>query len=320
MKLFTNLFALGATLLLSTSVFADENYGTLMVSKGEITVTRADGKTEKGRIGLKVYSKDSVTAGKDSRAKIVFVDKNVMNISPESKVVIESYRADSSGDNRGAELSVAYGKIRNTVNQKYDGEKSKFTVKTPSAVAGVRGTDFMVSFSKVSEASKIVTFAGAVDVAKVDKMGTMSEPVRVSPGQYSVTAPTADKPSQPQTLPKNELASLNNETNTDTAGKVEKSDNGRDPASKDSPPDKDNGKGNDDKGAKNDRSPSSDGSMLDSNDLGPQAGGPMPPPNLGPAFGPPVGPDLMRPAIGADFLQDAVLQQNRSNLIINIVY
>ena len=50
---------------------------------------------------------------------------------------IEKYTNDAKTDSRQVELKVEYGKVRATVEQKYDGEKNSFNVKTPTAVAGV---------------------------------------------------------------------------------------------------------------------------------------------------------------------------------------
>src|SRR5690606_34258508 len=103
-----------------------------------------------------------VIAAKDARAKIVMVDKNILNISPETKITIEKYKFDSSKDEKNVSLNVLYGKVRSTVKQKYDGEKNTFNIKTPSAVAGVRGTDFLTGFNPITKTTKIVTFEGQV--------------------------------------------------------------------------------------------------------------------------------------------------------------
>lgn len=304
--------ALGMVFIPTKGFSEDTNYGTFAVSKGDITISRIGGAQEKARIGSKVYPKESITAGKDSRAKVIFVDKNVMNISPDTKVTVQAYNADTAGGGarRQVEMKIDYGKVRNTVNQKYDGRQSSFTVKTPSAVAGVRGTDFMASFSDTTKATKIVTFAGAVDVGKTDSTGKlMGEMVRVVPGTFTVTTPEMAKPAPPSKVPTQELAKMNNETNADRA-------------MTDRPAGAPGNDGGDSRGPASSNSGEGGGesSMINSNDLGPTAGGTTMPMNLGPAFGPPPGPALSGPPMGHDFLNDSALPGGRTNIQINIVY
>ena len=118
------------------SAYAYANvHGVMMVVKGDVVVLSKDGKSEKAKVGKKVFAGDTITAGADSRAKIVMTDKNVINISPESQFKIEKYEYDAAKDNKQVSLSVEYGKVRANVEQKYDGEKNKFHIKTPTAVA-----------------------------------------------------------------------------------------------------------------------------------------------------------------------------------------
>ena len=90
MKSLMSLVAIVFALALTPSLAAAKSHGVFRVVKGDVQVTSGEtGKTKKAKIGQKVFPKDTVTAGKNSRAKIVMVDKNVLNISPESKIEIE---------------------------------------------------------------------------------------------------------------------------------------------------------------------------------------------------------------------------------------
>ncbi len=196
--------------IFSTVSWAQEVNGVMMVVKGDIKVTSGkDQKTEAAKVGKKVFSGDTITAGPDSRAKIVMSDKNVLNISPDSKLVIEKYT--NNGDSKNVELKVEYGKIRASVEQKYDGEKSKFNVKTPSAVAGVRGTDFLTGFNPATKQSQVITFSGTVAVGQPGPGGSIVNPVFVQPGQMT-TASEGKGPEAPKSVPKEELNKMNQET------------------------------------------------------------------------------------------------------------
>jgi hypothetical protein len=210
------LFAAGlAVLVASPQLMAAD--GVFMVVKGDVKVS-SKGKISPAKVGSKVLPSDKIIAGKDSRAKVVMSDKNILNISPDTQVVVEKYVFDEKNDKKEVSLNVIYGKVRATVNQKYDGDKSKFQVKTPSAVAGVRGTDFLTSYSQATGSSKIVTFEGTVQMGTgVDANGNIANPVMVSPGQFSVASAGGSTPSQPAAVPPAELNAMNQETKADTA-------------------------------------------------------------------------------------------------------
>jgi hypothetical protein len=194
---------------------AQNVHGVLRVVKGDVQVKTAKGEMTKARIGGKVFPKDVVITGKDSRAKIVMVDNNEINVSPESQVEIQHYEYDPAGGKKDVLLNVIYGKVRSKVEQKYDGKTSKFQIKTPSAVAGVRGTDFMVGFNRADRSSQVVTFRGKVEFGVPGPGGSIASSVFVTPGMTAaVNAGSA--PSVPAPMPKEELAKMDHESNAET--------------------------------------------------------------------------------------------------------
>lgn len=230
---YRNIFARGLgvlvffiTFLLTHAAVAQSVHGIFMVVKGEVMVISgqsADKTPQKAKMGSKVFPGDTIQAGKDSRAKIVMSDQNTLNISPETKFQIEKYENDPGSDSRNVTLKVMEGKLRASVEQKYDGEKNKFNVKTPSAVAGVRGTDFLTSFSSATKTSQIITFHGTVAVGQPGPKGEIMNPVYVKPGQMT-SASAGKAPEAPKAMPKEELSKMNNESKAETATSNQKQD------------------------------------------------------------------------------------------------
>lgn len=208
--------AIVATMALGNSNFVgaqNEISGTMMVVKGDIKVTSGkSGKTDPAKVGTKVYSGDTITSATESRAKIVMSDKNVLNISPDSKVTIAKYENDPAKDIRNVELKVDYGKVRAGVEQKYDGEKNKFNIRTPTAVAGVRGTDFITGFNPTTQQTRIVTFSGVVAAGQPGPRGEILNPVFVKPGM-STNVDQGKPPEPPRPMPTEDL----NKANLDVA-------------------------------------------------------------------------------------------------------
>ena len=196
---------------------ASASCGTFEVAKGDVKVTAA-GKESAAATGSKICSGDTVTACKDSRAKIKMEDGNELNISPDSKIVIETYQYDASANKKKVLLNVLKGKVRattkteNMYNDKAkDGQANAFQVRTKSAVAGVRGTDFLTGYDQKSNTTTIVTFRGKVEVGMPGPGGLSLKTVQVAVGQKTeITGGQA--PAIPKMLPAADLNKINVES------------------------------------------------------------------------------------------------------------
>lgn len=192
---------------------AVDMHGVFMVVKGTVQVENLKKEIVPAKVGSKIYPGEKVITLVDSRAKIVMTDRNVMNISPETKLVIKTYVNDPNTGTKNVELELSEGKVRNNVEQKYDGEKSKFIIKTPTAVAGVRGTQFLTSFDVKTRVTNIVTFKGAVQVATIMPNGSVStKSIMIKKGETSSVKAGSDIPEAPKVLPKEEMKSMDKDS------------------------------------------------------------------------------------------------------------
>jgi hypothetical protein len=107
-----------------------------------------------------------------------------------------------------------YGKIRAKVEQKYDDETNKFQVKTKSAVAGVRGTDFFTSYTPSNNQTKVVTFEGSVRFGVPGANGSIANSVMVGVGQSS-NLDGGSRPTAPMQIPREELSKMNDVSSAD---------------------------------------------------------------------------------------------------------
>ncbi len=283
MKLFIYL-----SVLISINAYSENQHGLFMVVKGDVKLVSGTKAPFPAKVGTKVLVGDVVTTGADSRAKIVMVDRNVINVSPDSKMQIAKYSSDATTGTKTVEIKLDEGKIRNNVEQSYDGEKSKFILKTPTAVAGVRGTQFVTSFSSKTQKTEVVTMKGQVTFASMLNGKIVGKPVVVNKGETTASSPGAP-PEKPKTLPKNELKEIDKDSTAATKTKSEtvadkKSDgtkHGEGP--KDGP--KEGGPGGDPQKRDLASAPMAEGSMMRPEDI---AG--VPPPILGPPLPPPPPP------------------------------
>lgn len=191
--------------------------GLFRVVKGKVTFKKkGKDKYKKARINKKICQGDTVKTEDNSRTKIVMADKNELNVSPNTEILIEVYK--NSASEKQVLLNVVYGKVRSNVKEKYDNtKKSHYRVKTKSAVAGVRGTEFLASYDLNTNQSRIVTFEGEVAVGKIQG-GKFLTNVVVKPGFFTSSGRGDSSPHAPKELPPQEFAQMDKETNVSEPG------------------------------------------------------------------------------------------------------
>ncbi|MBL7543464.1 MAG: FecR domain-containing protein [Bdellovibrionaceae bacterium] len=194
-----------------SKTLAEELHGIFMVVKGDVEVESKKTGKFKAKVSSKVYAGDTVTTLADGRGKIVMSDRNVLNLSPDTQMTINKYENDSTTGIKNVDIDLSKGKLRSNVEQKYDGEKSQFLIKTPTAVAGVRGTQFATSFNPTTQQTQIVTFKGIVALSVP---GSTAPPVMVKKGQTSSVSQGQAAPEPPKNMDKKDLDKENKSSNS----------------------------------------------------------------------------------------------------------
>lgn len=190
--------------------------GKFVVVKGNVLVDFAkDKRSDRAVVGTEVCSGDAIRAGADSRAKIVMVDNNELNISPDTVLKIATYEYKPEENKKKVLLDVLKGKVRSTVKQKYDGQASTYQVKTKAAVAGVRGTDFVVAFDPKMGKLELVTFEGRVEVGQLGRNGIVVPDVAVTAGNMTEVM-MGQSAEAPKAMPASELKQMDSDTQAAT--------------------------------------------------------------------------------------------------------
>ncbi len=196
---------------------AEASCGVIEIAKGDIKI-ESKGKVSAGAAQSKVCEGDAIIAGTQSRAKVKMADGNELNISPESRIVLETYQYKPTDNKKKVLLNVVYGKVRaatakeNMYNDAAaDGQANSFQVKTKAAVAGVRGTDFLTSFSPQTNKAEVVTFKGEVMVGQMGPGGVILNPVAVGAGQKTEAVPGAP-PAPPKVVPPTEMQQMSQDS------------------------------------------------------------------------------------------------------------
>jgi hypothetical protein len=123
------------------------------------------------RIGMQIPDGAIVWCPNEAKAKLVYPSGTSLWIAPGSMVKIVKVEQEPVGES--SILNVMYGRLRSLVTKS---PKAKWQVYTPSAVEGVRGTDFVTGYSPVT-GHEVSVISGVVDVKPL-KQEAPAQPVK----------------------------------------------------------------------------------------------------------------------------------------------
>ena len=129
---------------LALALPAQADVGQIKVVAGQVAVDRK-GQSIPGRVGLVLEADDVLRTGANGSVGITMRDNSLLSAGPNSILALERFEFDpTTSDGRfdarlqRGTLAVVSGRIAKKAPQ-------AMTVRTPSAVLGVRGTEFVVS-------------------------------------------------------------------------------------------------------------------------------------------------------------------------------
>ena len=133
-----------AVILFSVSVAA------LAADAGEVKVVRGAAHIERGaerlpaKVGMPVQEADRVVTGADGTVGITFADSSLLSIGPGSNFAIDRYVFDSTTHAGKFDSTLSKGTLAVVSGKMVKQSPEAMHVRTPSAIMGVRGTDFVV--------------------------------------------------------------------------------------------------------------------------------------------------------------------------------
>lgn len=110
-----------------------------------------------------VYLGDRIETLPEQSVAVRLVDGSEVNLGPGSDLVIQEF--DRSKDSGSTQIEIHKGVIHVLVPKNLYRAKKHFYVKTPVAVMGVRGTEFIVEHDELY-GSRVHTFEGTVALGK----------------------------------------------------------------------------------------------------------------------------------------------------------
>jgi hypothetical protein len=117
--------------------------GRVKVSKGDVHIER-NGKTISAPVGAAVDVEDTVKTGADGSVGITFHDNSLLSAGPNSELVIERFVFDSTTHQGEFDTRLKKGTLAVVSGKIVKQSPEAMRIKTPAAVMGVRGTEFIV--------------------------------------------------------------------------------------------------------------------------------------------------------------------------------
>ena len=161
---------------------------------GRIELAHVEGDAQSGgqplRKGATLSAGDELKTGKDGYVTIKLADGSTLALQPGSTLAVDTVKKTALTPSSEALFTLKNGRVEASV-QKRSASGSRFEVRTPIAVAAVRGTRFRVAADEEKRTATSEVLEGNVAVNDSGNLGTVSVPegfgTRVQDGQAPET-------------------------------------------------------------------------------------------------------------------------------------
>ena len=117
--------------------------GMIKVAKGTVEIQRGASKVP-AQVGAGLQTSDVVITGADGSAGITFTDNSLVSVGPNSVFAIDKYSFDSTTHAGEFEGNLKQGRLAAVSGKMVKQSPESMRIRTPSAIMGVRGTEFVV--------------------------------------------------------------------------------------------------------------------------------------------------------------------------------
>ena len=118
--------------------------GQVKHAKGQVTIER-EGSSLPVAVGTRLQTSDVVKTGADGSVGITMDDDSLLSAGPNSVLSLDRYSFDPTTSKGRFDASLNKGTLAVISGRIAKQSPDAMTVRTPTAVLGVRGTEFVVS-------------------------------------------------------------------------------------------------------------------------------------------------------------------------------
>ena len=137
---------LAMAVLVALPAFGAE-VGLIKVSQGAASIERA-GKRVPATVGMAVEPSDVIVTAHDGAVGVTFTDNSVVSVGPDSVFAIDRYAFDTTTYAGQFDGTLSKGRLAAVSGKMVKQSPESMTIRTPSAIMGVRGTEFVVQVEK----------------------------------------------------------------------------------------------------------------------------------------------------------------------------
>lgn len=191
-------FCIGLFVLVAGAAAAAQEVGTVATVEGSAEVRRAD-TWSPATAGTAVHVGDVIRTGQPGRVRVVFQDDSVLNVGDNSQLGIDEQVFDPSAGAPRSLMRLLQGKVRALVSEYYQQTGAAYEIETATAVSGVRGTEFVVTYSPELALTEVVGISGRIAVHSVLDRATRGvyitagELAAVRKGRFPTKPPRLDE-------------------------------------------------------------------------------------------------------------------------------
>lgn len=156
MAMISTLFKLTSfiSLVFTANAYALESIGDILIQKGNAVIVH-NTEDKIATEGLDIFSYDVVKTG-NGRTAIEFVDDTRVDVTEHSKLIIDEFVYDPNTKVGSLAIKAGLGTIRYASGQIAKSNPQKVLISTPTAVIGVRGTDFSMTVDELGSSTIIL--------------------------------------------------------------------------------------------------------------------------------------------------------------------
>lgn len=130
--------------------------------EGEVSLTRERVRLP-AELDVMLLPGDTVETGKDAQAEVTFDDSSTINLDPETRYGITELAKDSASGQRTVRTNLMSGELKAQIAKL--AQNSTFEIESPTSVAAVRGTEFIVA-CRPGQATEVTVLVGKVGVRR----------------------------------------------------------------------------------------------------------------------------------------------------------
>jgi hypothetical protein len=162
--------------------------GTIAQLSGPLLAKKADGAVRVLSLRSEVESGDTLVTEKNTYALVKFVDNSEITLKPGTTFKVENFAFDAAKpDGDQASFSLVKGGLRSVTGLLGKRNKEKFSMKTPSATIGIRGTTFIADLVEPSAEEVAVAVAAReaylmASTASLDALAAPMKPLTLAQG------------------------------------------------------------------------------------------------------------------------------------------